>query len=144
MAQCAGIIGSFFTAPSISTWYATLAKPEWNPPSWIFGPVWTLLYTLIGVAAYLVWNKRKIDGRVNFALGVYVAHLVLNACWSVIFFGMQNPKLAFFEILILDIFIIGTLVLFYRIHKMAGLLLIPYLFWAFFATYLTYTIWMLN
>ena len=144
IAQCAGIIGSLFTAPSIPTWYATLAKPEWNPPSWVFAPVWTTLYALIGIAAFLVWRKRTFDGRVNFALGVYGVQLILNALWSIIFFGMKNPKLAFFEILVLDAFIVATIVLFYRIRKSAGFLLVPYLLWALFATYLNYTIWFLN
>ena len=144
IAQCAGIIGSLFTTANIPTGYATLTLPAWNPPSWIFAPVWTTLYALMGVAAFIVWEQRRMDGRVPFALSVYGIQLVLNAAWSIIFFGMHNIGLALAELIVLDIFILITLVLFWRIRPIAGVLLLPYLTWALFATYLNYTILMLN
>ena len=144
IAHLAGIIGSIFTTSSIDGWYATLTRPTWNPPNWVFGPVWLTLYTLMGIAAYLVWQKRKTHTLAKLALGVYGAHLVANALWSILFFGMQNPQIAFFEIIMLDILIALTMALFCRISKTAGLLLLPYMGWALFASYLNYTIWMLN
>ncbi len=144
IAQCAGIIGSLFTSANIPTWYATLVRPAWNPPNWVFGPVWTTLYALMGIAAYLVWEQRRTDGRVPFALATYGVQLVLNTAWSIIFFGMHNLGLALAELIVLDIFIVITLVLFWRIRTVAGVLLLPYLAWSLFATYLNYTIWMLN
>jgi len=144
IAQGAGIIGSFFTASNIQTWYTTLSVPTWNPPNWVFGPVWTTLYTLMGIAAYLVWRERHVDGRVRFALGVYGVNLVLNALWSIIFFGMHRINIALWELVLLDIFIVATLFLFIRIRTLAGILIIPYLLWALFATYLNYTLFLLN
>ena len=143
IAQAAGIIGSFFTVPNISTWYETLSKPEWNPPSWVFGPVWLTLYTLMGIAAYLVWIRRSIKGAKT-ALVVYGIQLVLNALWSILFFGKQNPGLAFLEIIVLLVFIVVSTILFWRINTWAGILMLPYVVWATFATYLNYTIWQLN
>jgi tryptophan-rich sensory protein len=144
IAQMAGVIGSVFTANSINNWYDTLNHPGWGPPNWVFGPVWVVLYTIIGYSAFLIWEKRKVDVRAKLALWVYGIHLVLNALWSVVFFGMQNPQLAFFEILVLGASIALMAVLFVRISRMAGLLMLPYIGWVFFATYLNYTIWMLN
>lgn len=144
IAQMAGVIGSIFTTPNISGWYGSLTRPTWNPPNWVFGPVWITLYTLIGYAAFLVWEKRKTDVRVQAALWLYGVHLLFNALWSIIFFGMQNPGLAFLEILALDMLIIITTILFWRISRSAGLLMLPYAAWVFFATYLNYTIWILN
>jgi translocator protein len=143
IAQAAGIIGSVFTVGSIDTWYAALAKPEWNPPGWVFGPVWIILYTLMGIAAYLVWQHRK-TRLAKIALSVYGIQLVLNAVWSILFFGLKNPGLAFAEILLLVAFIAATIILFWRVLKWAGILLLPYLAWVFFAAYLNYTIWQLN
>jgi translocator protein len=143
IAQGAGVIGSFFTVSGVATWYTTIVTPEWNPPSWVFGPVWIGLYTLMGIAAFLVWQKRGLPGA-KLALLVYGVHLVLNALWSVLFFGLHNPALAFAEILILLVFIVGTIILFWRIHTWAGALLLPYLAWVSFAAFLNYTIWQLN
>ena len=121
----------------------TINKPEWNPPSWVFGPVWTLLYSLMGIAAYLVWQQRDVPGA-KFALSVYAFQLVLNTLWSILFFGLKNPGIAFAEILLLLISIVVTAVLFWRITPWAGALMIPYIAWVSFATYLNYTIWQLN
>lgn len=143
IAQAAGIIGSVFTASSVRTWFETLAKPAWNPPSWLFGPVWITLYTLMGIAAYLVLQQRDVPGA-KMALWVYGVHLVFNALWSILFFGLKNPGLAFAEIIVLLILIVVTTVLFWKINPAAGALMIPYIAWVSFATFLNYTIWQLN
>lgn len=143
IAQGAGIIGSVFTASSVQTWFETIAKPAWNPPSWLFGPVWITLYTMMGVAAYLVWQQRDAPGA-KMALGVYGVHLVFNALWSILFFGLKNPGIAFFEIIVLLVLIVVTTVLFWRINPWAGALMIPYIAWVSFASFLNYTIWQLN
>lgn len=143
IAQAAGIIGSVFTFASVKGWYTTLAKPAWNPPSWIFGPVWTTLYFLMGIASYLVW--RKIDGSgAKLALTIYGTQLGLNVLWSILFFGLKQPGLAFAEIIVLLICIIITTVLFWRISPLAGALMIPYILWVSFASYLNFTLWRLN
>lgn len=142
--QAAGIIGSFFTSSSIPTWYAFLTKPELAPPNFVFAPVWTTLFVLMAIGAFIVWRKGFARKDVWVALSVYVVQLVLNTLWSIIFFGMQNPKMAFFEIIVLWAAIVTTIVLFARISKIAGLLLIPYIAWVSFAAYLNYGLWMLN
>lgn len=143
IAQTAGIIGSFFTAQSVRTWYATLAKPDWNPPSWVFGPVWISLYTLMGISAFLVWENKNASGTKT-ALVFYAIQLALNALWSILFFGIKNPALAFAEILVLLLFILITTFLFWKIDYRAGILLLPYIAWVSFASFLNYNIWKLN
>lgn len=143
IAQTAGIIGSVFTASSVRTWFNTLAKPVWNPPSWLFGPVWITLYTLMGFAAYLVWQQKNVPGA-KLAIWFYGVQLVFNALWSILFFGLKNPGLAFAEIIILLLLILATTVLFWKINPWAGALMIPYIVWVSFATFLNYTIWQLN
>lgn len=143
IAQSVGVIGSFFTASSVRTWFETLVKPAWNPPSWIFGPVWIMLYTLMGIAAYLVWRKKDAP-RARLALSFYGIQLIFNALWSILFFGLKNPGLAFVEIIVLLVLIIITTVQFWKINKWAGIIMIPYLAWVSFATFLNYTIWQLN
>lgn len=140
--QMAGIVGGLFTAPAIESWYAGLIKPTLSPPNWIFAPVWTLLYLLMGVAAYLVWKENTKEK--NDALFLFFTQLVLNSLWSILFFALKNPGLALFEIAILWSLILATLVKFLRIKKWAGYLLIPYLAWVSFATYLNFMIWRLN
>lgn len=144
ISQLAGVIGSVFTVSSIPTWYATLAKPALNPPSWMFGPVWTLLYFLMGIAAFLVWDKGFERKDVRRALSVFGIQLFLNALWSIVFFGLQNPLWAFVNIALMWIAIIGTMVLFYKISKPAFWLLIPYIAWVSFAAYLNLAIFILN
>jgi len=143
IAQAAGIIGSVFTVSSVRGWYTTLVKPALNPPSWVFGPVWTTLYTLMGIASYLVWRKIGPPGA-KLALTMYGVQLGLNALWSIIFFGLKQPGLAFAEIIVLLIFIIITTVLFWRISHVAGALMIPYIVWVSFASYLNFALWRLN
>lgn len=143
-AQLAGAIGSVFTVSAIPAWYATLTKPALNPPSWVFGPVWTLLYILMGVAAFLVWQKGWERRDVKIALSVYGAQLALNALWSIVFFGLQSPGLALVNIALLFVSIIVTMVLFYKISRPAMWLLVPYIGWVSFASYLNYAIYVLN
>lgn len=142
-AQLAGIIGSLFTASSVQTWYVTLTKPVWNPPTWLFGPVWLSLYTLMGIASYLVWRRREVVGAKT-ALVVYGIHLLFNTLWSILFFGLKNPAIAFAGIVVLLALILVTTVLFWRIQKWAGVLMLPYIAWVAFASVLNYSIWQLN
>ena len=144
ISELAGSIGSLFTFPSITGWYANLIRPELAPPNWIFGPVWTTLFALMGIASYLVWEKGWKHKKVRVALILFITQLVLNTFWSIIFFGMHNPGAAFVEIIFLWVAILATLISFYRISKGAGYLLIPYILWVSFAGYLNYMIWTLN
>lgn len=137
-------MGSVFTFSQIPTWYATLNQPSFNPPSWIFGPVWTTLYLLMGIALYLVWEKGIKDAKAKQAVVLFGIQLVLNSLWSIIFFGLHNIPLALAEIVVLLAFIVATVVKFYRIRRLAAYLLLPYLAWSAFATFLTYSYWILN
>ncbi len=139
-----GTIGSYFTAPAIPEWYAGLNKPALNPPNWVFAPAWTTLYILMGVSLFLIWRKGIREKRIKMAVFVFITQLVLNATWSIAFFGAQNPGLALINIILLWIGIICTIILFYKIFRVAAYLLIPYLLWTSFATYLNYSILILN
>ena len=141
---CAGLIGSVFTIRSIPTWYATLMKPDLSPPGWIFAPVWTALYVLMGIAAFLVWRKGLEHKGVKAALIVFGIQLFLNTIWSIIFFGLQNPFWAFIDIIALWLAIIANIIYFRRISYTCAFLLLPYLIWVSFASYLNYSIWTLN
>ncbi len=142
--QLAGIIGSLFTVSSVSTWYQTLVRPALNPPSWVFGPVWITLYLLMGISLFLIWKKGWKKKNVRIAMSVFGVQLTLNALWSILFFGMQNPGLALINIALLWIGILASIILFYKISKPASYLLIPYILWVSFASYLNYAIWTLN
>jgi tryptophan-rich sensory protein len=167
--EIAGIAGAVFTAPSISSgWYAGLVKPALNPPSWIFGPVWTMLYFLMGVALFLVWKNEwhvvrplmRPSGKKPWnkwserfwvgdlqkenIIAVFTIQLLLNAIWSPVFFGAHKPDLAFFILVALWCAIIYTIVNFYRVSRMAAWLLFPYILWVTFAGYLNFSIWQLN
>ncbi|MFA6295394.1 MAG: TspO/MBR family protein [Candidatus Paceibacterota bacterium] len=144
LSELAGIIGSVFTSPSIGGWYAGLVKPVLNPPSWIFGPVWTTLFVLMGIAAFLVW-KRGLDQKgVKVALGIFIVQLVLNTFWSIIFFGLHSPLGALIEIVFLWLAIVATIIAFAKVSKTAAWLLAPYILWVSFAMYLNYQIFLLN
>jgi tryptophan-rich sensory protein len=143
ISECAGVIGSIFTFSAIPTWYATLAKPSFNPPSWLFGPVWTALYLLMGIAAFLVWHKGDAAGRTR-ALTIFGFQLVLNALWSILFFGLHSSSLALAGIIILWIAIAITIMTFYKISRASAYLLVPYLLWVSFAFCLNFAIWKLN
>jgi len=142
--ELAGIIGSVFTAPSIATWYAGLIKPALNPPSWIFAPVWTTLFALMGIAAFLVWKKGLERKDVKIALIIFAVQLILNTLWSIIFFGFNNPGAAFIEIIFLWLAILATIISFKKISKPTVWLLLPYILWVSFAGYLNFSLWRLN
>jgi benzodiazapine receptor len=122
-------------------WYAALAKPAWTPPGWLFGPVWTVLYVMIAISAWLVWQRQR---RVSPALALWGAQLVLNGIWSWLFFGLERPGLAAIDIVVLLAMIIATALAFARVSRPAALLLVPYAIWVSFATALNLAIWRLN
>jgi len=136
-------IGSAVTTPQIDGWYAALAKPDWNPPNWIFAPVWTALYLAMAVAAWLVWRQNGFAGA-KVPLALFIVQLALNTLWSCLFFGLENPGLASTEILLLWAAIATTMVMFFFRSKWAGALFVPYLTWVTFAAFLNFTIWRLN
>ncbi len=143
-AQLAGAIGSFFTFSAISSWYMFLNKPFFSPPNWVFGPVWTTLYTFMGISAYLVWRKFQFSKKSLPFWRVYSIQLVLNMFWSIIFFGLQNPLVAFIEIIILWYFIFRTIQEAIKIDSRTAYLLYPYLAWVSFASLLNFSIAILN
>lgn len=138
--MAAGWIGSRFTP---GEWYASLAKPAWNPPDSVFGPVWSTLYVLMGVAAWLVWRKAGFAGA-RVAIGLFIIQLFLNSLWSFLFFGVHQPGLAFIEMLVLWLVIMATTTGFWRVSVPAGILLLPYLCWVGFAIALNFELWRLN
>ena len=142
---CFGVaaIGGVATTPNIPSWYAGLAKPSWTPPSWIFGPVWSILYLSMAVAAWLVWRKSGLRGAAT-PMAFFAIQLALNAAWSWLFFGMHNPGAALLDILLLWMAIAATTVAFWRRSLLAGLLFVPYLAWVSFAAVLDFAIWRLN
>ena len=140
----AGAIGSIFTRNAIPTWYTTLVKPSFTPPNWLFAPVWTLLYILMGIAAFLIWRKGLVNRQVRMALIAFLVQLVLNTFWSIVFFGFHNPLMGLVVISFLWVAILTTAVLFYRVSRVASMLLWPYLLWVSFASVLNGSIWLLN
>lgn len=137
-----GFLSGLVTSGQINDWYSSIQKPSWNPPNWIFGPVWTTLYILMGIAAALIWHSGH--QKKNMALRYFVFQFFLNLLWSFIFFGLHQPGAAFAEIILLLVMIALTVTSFFSIHKTAGLLLLPYILWVSFATVLNGTIWWLN
>ena len=152
ISELAGTIGALFTTPSIAGWYATLVRPALNPPAWVFGPVWTTLFALMGIAAFLVWKKGLERRDVKIALGIFIGQLVFNTLWSIIFFGstsltingLNNIGIAFVEIIFLWLAILATIIAFAKISRSSAWLLVPYIVWVSFAGYLNYSIWQLN
>lgn len=144
LSQAAGLLGTIFTIPSIPTWYATLNKPFFAPPNWLFGPVWTLLYTLIGISAYLIWRKFKFDNKSKKFWQPFFTQLVLNAIWSPVFFGLKSPGLALLIILPMWFYIWRSIKEGTRLVPWSGYLLVPYLAWVSFATLLNLGIAILN
>lgn len=140
----AGIIGSVFTYSSIPTWYANLNKPSFNPPNWIFGPVWTFLYITMGIAAYLIWQTGLDNKPVKIALAIFIIQLFFNSIWSIAFFGYKSPFAGLVIIILLWIAIVATITAFSKISIPAMVLLIPYLLWVSFAGILNYNIYILN
>lgn len=140
LTYCAAATGMFV---STNGWYADLIKPTWNPPNWLFGPAWTLLYTMMAVAAWLVWREGGWKTQKQ-TLRLYLIQWLLNALWTPLFFGLQRPGLAFAEIIILDLAVLATLIAFWHVRRSAALLLVPYALWVAFASALNFTIWQLN
>ncbi len=140
----AGAVGSTFTIKYIPTWYAGLAKPFFAPPNWLFGPAWTTLYILMGIALFLILLKWTGKASEKKAVGFFGMQLVLNIFWSFLFFALQNPLLAFIEIIVMWFAILATILSFYKISKPAAYLLIPYIAWVSFASILNLSIWFLN
>ncbi len=142
--ELAGAIGSFFTAPAIGDWYYFLNKPPLNPPNCVFAPVWTILFLLMGVSLYLIWKQGLKNRENKNAVFVFAIQLVLNVFWSVIFFGLKAPGLAFTEIIILWLAILITIIKFFKLSKPAAYLLLPYILWVSFAAVLNFSIWIIN
>jgi tryptophan-rich sensory protein len=138
-----GLVGAFSTAPAIPAWYAALAKPSFNPPNWLFGPVWTVLYIAMAVAAWLIW-KRPAEPARGLALKVWAAQLVLNALWTPVFFSLHRIGLALVDIVLLDLALAALIVVAWRPYRAAALLLVPYVAWTMFATALNGAIFRLN
>lgn len=139
-----GAVSGYFTANEIPNWYATLIKPSFNPPNWIFGPVWSTLYILMAVSWWLVWKSDVASSKKNKAMLIFAIQLILNFFWSIIFFSFHQPGIALIEIIFMLIFILFSIIIFYPVSKPASYLLIPYLLWVSFASILNYTIWKLN
>lgn len=144
LCQIPGLIGSFFTASSTDKWYKQLNKPSFNPPDWIFAPVWITLYLLMGISLYLVWTSTSSSVAIKTALIVFFIQLGLNLLWSILFFGLKSPLLGFIGIIVLWIAILLSIIYFYQISKIAGFLLVPYLLWVSFAVILNFCIVILN
>lgn len=140
-----GYFSGMVTSSSVTTWFPTLIKPSFNPPSWVFAPVWSILFVMMGVAAGLVWDRIEAEREaVKKALIFFAIQLGLNALWSYLFFGLRNPMLAGLEIIVLWLMIFETYIQFVKINKIAGYLLLPYLAWVSFASVLNGSIWWLN
>lgn len=139
----AGAVGSWFTTPALGDWYAALRKPAWNPPNWVFGPVWSTLYLLMAIAAWLVWRKGGI-GAPGGALALFGAQLMLNTAWSALFFGLRSPAAALVDIAALWVAIAATIVAFSRTSPAASWIMAPYIVWVTFAGALNFAIWRLN
>jgi len=139
-----GFIGSQFTMESVKTWYTTINRPSFNPPNWVFAPVWTTLYILMGIASFRVWKKRKSAEWFHWAVVIYLIQLLFNLMWSFIFFELHQIGFALIEIILLLMLIIINAFIFYRFDKLAAWLFLPYFLWVSFATYLTYSIFILN
>jgi benzodiazapine receptor len=139
-----GATSGFFTVSGVNSWYQTINKPSWNPPALIFGPVWTTLYIMMGIALYLVWKPNINDALKRIAISLFAVQLILNFFWSFIFFNQRQIGWALAEIIVMWVFILLTIFAFARVNKTAAWLLVPYISWVSFATILNYTIWKLN
>jgi benzodiazapine receptor len=144
VSELAGVLGAFATRAAIPTWYAALSKPTWTPPNWVFGPVWTLLYALMGVAAARVWIRHRQTSAGKRSLALFGAQLAMNAVWPVLFFGLRTPGAALGAILILWVSIAALVVWWWRLERPSSFLLIPYLAWVSYATALNAAIVHLN
>jgi translocator protein len=139
----AGGLGAIATTPEIEGWYRTVTKPAWNPPDYVFGPVWSTLYLMMGISGWAVWKQSELK-TASKPLSLFAVQLGLNVAWSWIFFGMHQPGWALLEIAVLWVAIVATIAVFFRRSKLAGWLLVPYLCWVSFASVLNFAIWRLN
>ncbi|MFA5294607.1 MAG: TspO/MBR family protein [Methanoregulaceae archaeon] len=144
LCNLAGLLGSLVTITGSGSWYESLVKPAFNPPSWVFAPAWTTLYILMGIALFLVIMEGRKGSDVRIPLVLFGIQLVLNAIWSFAFFGLESPLAGVIVILLLWVFIAATMVTFYPVRKLATVLLIPYILWVSFASVLNYSIYILN
>jgi benzodiazapine receptor len=144
LCQLAGVLGSLFTIPAIPGWYATLKKPVFSPPNWLFSPVWISLYTLMGISLFILWSHVGIKPEVKKAMVFFFVQLGLNALWSVIFFGLRSPLAGLIEMAFLWSAIVLTILYFFSLSPWAGILLLPYLGWVSFAFVLNFSLWILN
>jgi len=142
--QLAGVIGSVFTASSVTTWYTTLEKPWFTPPGSVISVAWITLFALMGLSLFLIWQKEIISTNAKIAVGVFASQLLVNILWSYAFFGLQSPLAAFIVIVVLWLLILQCIIRFWSISKNAAMLLVPYILWVSFAAFLNYTIWRLN
>lgn len=142
--QLAGLLGSLFTRPAIPGWYAQLQKPSFAPPNWLFGPMWISLYLLMGIAAYMVWQKGLAASGVRLALGLFILQLLLNAAWSPVFFGLRSPLAGAAVIVLLWLAIAATIFAFAKVSQPAAWLLVPYILWVTLASALNISIYFLN
>lgn len=140
----AGAVSGFFTSTGLGSWYQSIIKPSWNPPGWVFGPVWTLLYIMMGIALYLVWKTGAASALKKTAITLFAIQLALNFFWSFIFFNQQQIGWALVEIITMWFAILLTIFSFSKINNTSSWLLVPYISWVSFATILNYTIWKLN
>ncbi|MFC2025212.1 TspO/MBR family protein [Chloroflexota bacterium] len=141
---CAGAIGSIFTTPAIPTWYATLEKPPFNPPNWLFAPAWTTLYLLMAISAFIIWRRSVNNRQGQKSLIIFLIQLILNALWSAVFFGLESPLYGIIIIIALWAAILLTILMFFRLSLLAGWLLLPYIGWVTFAAILNIYIFILN
>ena len=144
LCQIAGLVGSLFTTPAILTWYANLHKPNVAPPNWVFAPVWTTLYLLMGISLFMIWNARRGKDASRKPIIMFIVQLALNVLWSYLFFGLKSPLLGLIGIVVLWFMIVLTAIFFFRVSKVAASLLIPYLAWVSLASYLNYLLYTLN
>ena len=142
--QMAGIIGSIFTAGSVTSWYPTLVKPSFSPPGFYIGLIWIVLFTLMGISLFLIWRETPSNPATRIALYFFAAQLIVNVLWSVAFFGMRSPISGLVVIAFLWVLILITIIKFWPINRTAALLLIPYIVWVSIAAYLNFSIWRLN
>jgi translocator protein len=144
LCQVVGIVSGLISQTEMNTWFVTINKPSWNPPSYLFAPVWATLYLLMGISLWLVWKSEAFAQSKKMAIIIFSSQLVFNFLWSILFFKFHSPALALMDIALMVVTIVITIFRFYSISKFASWLLIPYLFWVCFATVLNYCIWMLN
>ena len=142
--QMAGVIGSIFTAGSVTSWYPTLVKPSFSPPGFYIGLIWIVLFTLMGISLFLIWRETPSNPAARIALYFFAVQLIVNVLWSVAFFGMRSPISGLVVIAFLWVLILITIIKFWPINRTAALLLIPYIVWVSIAAYLNFSIWRLN